>query len=857
MTVATRRFNPGFLTEDELVASFCVRIHEFESILETLRGCTGNSNQHQIVIGPRGSGKTTLLLRVAADISRDPELSRIFFPVRFAEESYEVSSAGEFWLECLGNLAEQVPLDEDGPDLNRAFEELRKIADDQLLADRCLGAILNHSDHQARRLVLLVENLNMMFKDMTDPDAGWRLRHTLQTEPRIVLLASATSRFKEIDDPDNALYDLLKVHSLEPLKTEECGLLWKTLTGESGSADGMRALEILTGGSPRLLAILGRFSSGRSLAHLIDQLVALVDDHTEYFKSHIELLPPQERRVFLALADLWKPATTKEISERSRIDTNRCSGQLRRLTDRGMVRVAGGTAKRKQYYLSERLYNLYYLLRRHRGPERVVRALLEFMASYYSPLDLAKMAAHFLSEVLRPTIQDTEVNGLREAALKQLGTLPELLSPEDATPAHLEAEPLRSVALAAKVGQLLREDDPDRALRVLDKRIAEIAPTTGPGHALAFTSTQTMKGVLLRHVGRASESIDILDEALGTIESWEEPLFDAAVAQVLRNRAAALADTGRFDEALATYTDIERRFRHTDVPTIRTDVATALLEKVSLLVTQERLEEALEECEVLTRRYGSSTDPRLHDLCTRAVRWRALLLAKSLRLEDSLASFVRLEERLQGRELTDLDDQFLDIVVLKALVLVALDQLQAARETLCFFLENAPVERSAAAMALGARASITLAYLELSSGDHRAAARAASHVLSRSRNHTPRNLCRALLIRAQATLSYNTASSKSDLKEALGLLSVLEGLPPEAPSALVAITLELGPARTLALINESASGPLLLPLKTALEQELGHETRVAKEVEEVARDIRRDLRERKRDRRNHRKDELP
>ena len=41
----------------------------------------------------------------------------------------------------------------------------------------------------------------MLFADMDDPDAGWRLRHTLQTEPHIVLLGSATSRFDEIDQP--------------------------------------------------------------------------------------------------------------------------------------------------------------------------------------------------------------------------------------------------------------------------------------------------------------------------------------------------------------------------------------------------------------------------------------------------------------------------------------------------------------------------------------------------------------------------------------------------------------------------------------------------------------------------------
>ena len=43
------------------------------------------------------------------------------------------------------------------------------------------------------------------------------------------------------------------------------------------------------------------------------------------------------------------------------------------------------------------------------------------------------------------------------------------------------------------------------------------------------------------------------------------------------------------------------------------------------------------------------------------------------------------------------------------------------------------------------------------------------------------------------------------------------------------------------LIEASPSASLLLPLTTALQQELGLEPRVAREVTEVAQDIRRDL----------------
>ena len=89
MTAPTRKFNPGFLNNEELVASYCVRTTEFELLVEVLRECTGCSNPHQIVIGPRGSGKTSLLLRVAAEVGRDAALASRCFPVVFAEESYE------------------------------------------------------------------------------------------------------------------------------------------------------------------------------------------------------------------------------------------------------------------------------------------------------------------------------------------------------------------------------------------------------------------------------------------------------------------------------------------------------------------------------------------------------------------------------------------------------------------------------------------------------------------------------------------------------------------------------------------------------------------------------------------------
>ena len=412
--MATRKYNPGFMSDDELVASFCVRTCEFESISETLRENTGNSNQHLIVIGPRGSGKTSLLLRLAVEARRRSDLSARLFPITFAEESYEVGSCGEFWLECLDRLARQAPSEEHAANLRRTWEDLRTVQDDRSLAERCLGALLDFSDQVGKRLVLLVENLNMMLGDMMDTDAGWKLRKTLQTEPRIILVGSATSRFAEIDRPDQALYDLFRVITLRSLDTRECRVLWKSVSGESSPDGKIRSLEILTGGSPRLIAIVAQFGTGRPLHQLMNDLLDLIDEHTEYFKSHLDSLPPQERRIYLALADLWKPATTREIADRARLSSSTCSAQLKRLIYRGVVTEAGGTARRKQYYLVERLYNIYYLLRRG-GTDGVVRALIRFMASFYSQSDLMRLDDRLSAEASQA---DNRFTSLYQTALR-------------------------------------------------------------------------------------------------------------------------------------------------------------------------------------------------------------------------------------------------------------------------------------------------------------------------------------------------------------------------------------------------------------------------------------------------------
>ena len=510
-----KKYNPGFLSDDEIVASFCIRNAEFASLLEFLYASGGNANAHSLVVGPRGSGKTHLMLRVAAEVRRDARLSG-FYPIVFAEESYEVATVGEFWLECLNHLAEQAP-EVERAGLRLSYNDLRTTADDRDLAGRCLGTILDFADRHAKRLVVVVENLNMLFADLADPDAGWRLRHTLQTEPRIVLLGSATSRFDEIDHPDHALYDLFRVVTLLPLDNEECDTLWSVLSGLPKGSQQVRPLQILTGGNPRLISVLAGLEKAYSFKDLMSSLFELVDEHTEYFKSHIEALPPQERRVYLALARLWKPVTAKEVASQARVDVNKCSAQLGRLVDRGAVSIEDGAKRRRTYYVTERMYNIYYLLRRPGAESQVVGALVRFMASYYSPDELVNIGIGMAEGLNR---DDPRLADMQSTAFRQLLALPELddllvnLLTQDAVidalrtvQAYDIVEPMVN-ALIVKAKTLEDEHRLEEALGYWGEAIRMADNVGGENLAVSKGIATLSKILLLKRLNRYDEAVE-------------------------------------------------------------------------------------------------------------------------------------------------------------------------------------------------------------------------------------------------------------------------------------------------------------------------------------------------------------
>ena len=676
-----RKLNPGMLqSDDEVREQFVVRRHELAIVLEVLRGnIEASSCQHVLVVAPRGRGKTMLLARVAAELHTDAVLSEHLLPVRFMEESQEIFTLADFWLETLFHLARESAAYD--PELAREVRETHADLvgrwNEETLGERALAAVLRAANRLGKQLVLMVENLQALC-DTVDDDFGWKLREVLQSEPQIMLLATATSRFKgltsrfkELDDAQQPFFELFRTVDLEPLSTEECQELWRVISGDEVSEREMRPLEILTGGSPRLLVIVAGFGQHRSLLQLMEELVTLIDEHTEYFRSNMEVLPKTERRVYIAVIDLWQPSTTGQIATRARLDVRTVSTMLGRLTDRGAV-IWKGSGKKRQYVAAERLYSIYYKLRRERDEAAVVQNLIRFMVAFYSEDELAEMSGEFIAEAAQsPAIREgiervvaelPELNsvfsGMRRPAMERpqpdkaelsIALEGATLSVSATVTNNGSAEQLLQELLTAFDGGEFRKvtkivdqaftarsenwfrvpeswiahaflmkarayrklDDSRAAIAGFDEVFERFASSNTPGIQTQVAWALSDKGEVEREQGELTAAIATYDKTVAHFGASDAPGDRVWVVQALSDKGEVQRERGELADAIATYDEVIARFGVSDAPGDQEWVAWALTGKGDIQREQGELTAAIATYEEVIARFGTSNAPHL------------------------------------------------------------------------------------------------------------------------------------------------------------------------------------------------------------------------------------------------------
>lgn len=667
-----RKFNPGaFQSDQEVIAQFQVRHFELQNVLDILRdNIETPSCQHTLIIGSRGLGKTMLLARTAAELRSDKQLSEHLLPVRFMEESQEIFNMADFWLETLFYLARECQQFDPqlGQELNTRHSVLSGKWGSDLLEDLARSAVLDAADRLDRKLVLMIENLQALFEDV-DGDFGWKLRKVLQTEPQIIFVGSAISRFRGLDDAELPFFEFFWIIHLKPLNTTECQQLWTMVSGRDVSERETRPLEILTGGSPRFLVIIASFAQHKSMRQLMEELVVLVDEHTDYFRGNLEVLAKTERRVFLAVIDLWQPSTPSEISIRARMDIRKVSTMLGRLVSRGAVNFEGSGRKRK-YAAAERLYSIYYKLRRNRDEAAVVQNLIHFMSVFYTEAEQTEVFAALIEEMAKSEAIREALDGAMaedwQFAEKILGTVfdkgdfAEVIKIVDqrlSSDASESRESDIAWAMSMKAKAYSKLGDLESALYILSEIISRWDSARNPElqHAVAFALTLTSQ--VMQFQGKAEPALSTAEKIVKDYGSVDAPLFQVQVACALLTKGEILQDQHNLNLALEAFEEVVRRLDTVEGHEFQWPIAVALIYKGRLLMIQNQLESALATFEGVIERFGSLGDTKLQRWVDWALINKAELQINEGNIQDALSAYDEIIQRLgeiKGHKKTEL-----------------------------------------------------------------------------------------------------------------------------------------------------------------------------------------------------------
>ena len=307
-------------------------------------------------------------------------------------------------------------------------------------------------------------------------------------------------------------------------------------------------------------------------------------------------------------------------------------------------------------------------------------------------------------------------------------------------------------------------------------------------------------------------------------------------------RQIALGRLDRPEDALAAYDEVVRRFGDSEMPALLESVARALVRKGFILGRLNRLEDVLATCDEVVRRFGDSDVSALLESVARALVCKGHALEDLDRLEDVLTTCDEVVRRFGDSEMPALLESVAEALVSRGFTLGRLNRTEDAVATFDEVVHRFGNSKSPAFRRATECALLIKADFDIECQRYKAAIEAAGRVLDMCHTESSVNRRLAYLIRAKASLaSGDMPAGERDIAAILTILPDFDSLPKESLEELMEFSIDIGPERMVELIQASPSVNLLLPLTTALEQELGREPRVALEVAEVAADIRKDL----------------
>ncbi|MFT4926507.1 MAG: DNA-binding transcriptional regulator GbsR (MarR family) [Phenylobacterium sp.] len=385
-------YNPSLWNDAELDLYFIARHDILAKIVDNLkREQPGIPGQPQLILGLPGMGKTTLLRRIALAVRQDEALNQIWLPLSFPEEQYNIIKLKDLWLNCLVALSELLETsgcDEEMDELDDIIASSKDLDSDEILA-----ILLEAAKKYNKRLLLLIDNIDLIL-DRLKKD-HWHIREILQAQPQLLFIGASSRAVEATYKYDAAFYDFFNIIELKRLTLEETHNI---LTRLAKTFNVSRVIDIihhqparintlhtLTGGNPRTVALLFNILSQRLDGDVRSDLEGLLDMVTPLYKSRLEELPHASKQIVDAIALHWDPISAKDLATKLEIPVNNISSLLSRLENNQTIeKVAPASGKRAAFQISERFFNIWYLMRASRRIRKKLMWLVYFLEMFFS-----------------------------------------------------------------------------------------------------------------------------------------------------------------------------------------------------------------------------------------------------------------------------------------------------------------------------------------------------------------------------------------------------------------------------------------------------------------------------------------
>jgi len=398
-TSAATLYNPHEQSKQQLIDGFVVHTKLFQRLFRHIEEQDPTyPAQHYLIEGQRGMGKTTLLLRLSYEVENDPELDGLI-PLVFKEEAYYGITRLEHLWEKSAELLEIK---------NAAFTGLLQTLQDGYAEHRnyeedCFQALFSALERENKHLILFIDNLGELFRQFSDHEAQ-RLREVLLTCPRLRLIGASAVVLEAFFRYEHAFYEFFKKASLKGLNKEETHDLLKSLAQDQGQAEAIseilqqhpgrvETLRILTGGVLRSIVLLFEIFLDNRNGNAISDLERVLDRVTPLYKHRMDELTPSQREVVNAVALNWDAIAPVELAQQLRLPEAQIRDTLAALEKVYILQRAPTDTQTELFYLYERFFNIWYLMRlAPRGSRGKVLWLVRFLEAWYDREQLAQRA---------------------------------------------------------------------------------------------------------------------------------------------------------------------------------------------------------------------------------------------------------------------------------------------------------------------------------------------------------------------------------------------------------------------------------------------------------------------------------